>query len=164
MLLKKKISYYFVNLLAANINNQKIRYKIYKTFGIKTKTYNIANGCKFVDGWENIYIGENVLINYGCLFNGYATIEIEDNCAIGCEVALITVSHEQGNTERRAGKPVAGPIKIGKGCWIGARSIILPNVSIGEGCIIAAGSVVTKNCEANGLYAGIPARRIKDLY
>ena len=39
----------------------------------------------------------------------------------------------------------------------------MPGVTIGEGCIVAAGAVVTKDCESHGLYAGVPARRIRDL-
>jgi maltose O-acetyltransferase len=74
-----------------------------------------------------------------------------------------TSTHEIGSRERRGGKSISIPIKVGNGCWIGARSMILPGVTIGDGCIIAAGSVVTKDCEPNGLYAGTPAKRIKDL-
>ena len=43
------------------------------------------------------------------------------------------------------------------------HSVILSVVNILDGCIIAANSVVTKSTEPNGLYAGVPARRIKDL-
>lgn len=40
---------------------------------------------------------------------------------------------------------------------------ILPGVIINDGCIVAAGAVVNKDCEANSLYAGVPARKIKEL-
>ncbi|PZU62885.1 DapH/DapD/GlmU-related protein [Sphingobium sp.] len=53
--------------------------------------------------------------------------------------------------------------EIHNGCWIGLGVTILPGIVIGEGCVIAAGSVVNKNCEKNGLYAGVPAKRVKDL-
>ena len=43
------------------------------------------------------------------------------------------------------------------------RAIILPGVTIAEGCVIAAGAVVNKSTEPDGLYAGVPARRVKDL-
>ncbi|WP_372495087.1 acyltransferase [Nocardioides pinisoli] len=49
------------------------------------------------------------------------------------------------------------------GAWIGAAVTVLPGVTIGPGCVVAAGSVVTADCQANGLYAGVPARRIRDL-
>lgn len=49
------------------------------------------------------------------------------------------------------------------GCWLGGNVTVLPGVTIGRGCVIAAGAVVTKSCDPNGLYAGVPARRIRDL-
>ncbi|MBS4209150.1 hypothetical protein KHA95_13895 [Bacillus sp. FJAT-50079] len=36
------------------------------------------------------------------------------------------------------------PVIIGKGCWIGARSTILPGVVIGDGCVIAASSMLAR--------------------
>jgi maltose O-acetyltransferase len=40
---------------------------------------------------------------------------------------------------------------------------VLPGVTIGAGCAVAAGAVVTADCEPDGLYAGVPARRVRDL-
>lgn len=51
---------------------------------------------------------------------------------------------------------------IGKNCFIGARSIILPGVRISNGCIVGAGSVVTKDVPENCTVAGNPARIIKE--
>ncbi|WP_317045012.1 LbetaH domain-containing protein [Bacteroides congonensis] len=46
--------------------------------------------------------------------------------------------------------------------FIGMNVIICNSVTIGEGSIIGAGSVVTKDIPANQVWAGNPARFIKD--
>jgi maltose O-acetyltransferase len=40
---------------------------------------------------------------------------------------------------------------------------VLPGVTVGDGCVIAAGAVVNADCQPDGLYAGVPARRVRDL-
>lgn len=52
-------------------------------------------------------------------------------------------------------------VKIGKNCFIGANSIVMPGVSIGDSCIVAAGAVVTKNVPSNSIVAGNPAKVIR---
>lgn len=56
-----------------------------------------------------------------------------------------------------------GRIIVKDNVFIGNNCIILKGVEIGENCIIGAGSVVTKSLEENGVYAGVPARRICSL-
>lgn len=99
---------------------------------------------------------------YTGLYND-SFVSIGRNTKIGFNVSLITVTHEIGQSNCRGGECVAKSITIGDGVWICANSTILPGVSIADGCIIAAGAVVTKSTEPNGMYAGVPARRIKEL-
>ncbi|WP_245622456.1 acyltransferase [Litoreibacter arenae] len=51
--------------------------------------------------------------------------------------------------------------RIGRNCFVGARSIVLPGVRVGDGAIIAAGAVVTKDVPARCIVAGNPARIIQ---
>ena len=53
-------------------------------------------------------------------------------------------------------------INIEDNVWIGANVTILDGVTIKSGCVIGAGAVVTKSTEPNGIYAGVPARKIKE--
>ncbi|WP_160152878.1 DapH/DapD/GlmU-related protein [Microbulbifer sp. ALW1] len=52
-------------------------------------------------------------------------------------------------------------VVIGRNCFIGARSIIMPGVTIGDSVVVASGAVVTKNVESNVIVAGNPAKVIK---
>ena len=53
-----------------------------------------------------------------------------------------------------------GKISIGKNCFIGFGSIILPNVSIGNNCIIGAGSVVADSFPDDCVISGNPAKML----
>ena len=57
----------------------------------------------------------------------------------------------------------SGTVKIGNNVFIGMNTIISRNVIIGDNVVIGAGSVVTRNCESNGVYAGVPAKRIMSI-
>ena len=59
---------------------------------------------------------------------------------------------------------LTGDIVIGENVWIGSNVVILRNTTIGDTSVIAAGSVVIKDCKANTMYAGVPAKEIKNLY
>jgi acetyltransferase-like isoleucine patch superfamily enzyme len=48
--------------------------------------------------------------------------------------------------------------------WVGYGTIILSGVHIRQGSIISAGSVVTKDVEPFSIYAGVPARKIKNRF
>jgi maltose O-acetyltransferase len=133
--------------------------------------------------WMGIECSEAAEISHNCHFNGSAvklgacylnsdvyfdvegsaTIEIGDGSAIGPETMFVTSHHEYGDESRRAGERSGRSIRIEPGCWLGAKVLVLPGVTVGKGCVIAAGAVVAKDCDPNGLYAGVPARRIRDL-
>ena len=148
-----------------NILPSKIRRIFYNMIGMRDGVGTNIRRNVYISS-TNISIGKDSFVNQFCKFYVGGTeqsIKIGNNCRIAMEVSFICITHEIGSSESRAGADVSFPIKIGDGCWIGARSTILPGVTIGNGCIIAAGSVVNKDCESNSLYAGVPARKIKDL-
>ena len=56
-----------------------------------------------------------------------------------------------------------GRVEIGNNVFIGADSIVLPNVKVGNNVIVGANSTVTKDLKENSVYAGNPARYICSL-
>ena len=79
------------------------------------------------------------------------------------KLTLITTNHSMECCDKRGGENQPSPIDIHDGCWIGANSTILPGSIIEKGCVIAAGSVVKGTCKTNRLYAGVPAKEIRQL-
>ncbi len=57
---------------------------------------------------------------------------------------------------------IARDVVIGKNCFIGAHSVILPGVTSGDQVVVAAGAIVTKDVKSNTIVAGNPAKPIKE--
>lgn len=113
---------------------------------------------------KRIRMGPGVFVNVGFYHDGYDWLEVGCNVRIGPYVRILTATHNIGPPHQRCLIEVVGmPVRIGDGCWIGAGVTIMPGVTIAEGCVIGATSLVLKSTEPNGLYAGTPARRIRDL-
>ena len=52
---------------------------------------------------------------------------------------------------------------IGDNVWVGANCCLLPGCKIGDNSIVGAGSVVSKEIPPNEIWAGVPAKIIRDL-
>lgn len=156
-----------VNMLSKNyLIGTGLRNKMLSFAGFSIGTNVRINSGYYFDS-NNIIIGKNVVINH--FFNFFdagknAKLIIEDNVFIGPNCHISAMSHEiTSNSKQRAGKTFVKDVSVGSGTWIGADVKILPGVHIANGCVIGAGSVVTKDTDSNGLYVGVPAKKIKNL-
>lgn len=108
-------------------------------------------------------IGENVFFQPRKLPGDPHLIKLHNNISIASGVTFINhdVMHQVFNyIEKDSTDFHMGCIEIMDNVFIGANSIILPNVKIGSNVIIAAGSVVTKDIPSGSVVAGTPARII----
>jgi maltose O-acetyltransferase len=111
-------------------------------------------------GSPQVSVGAGSYINACCWFEGLGQIEIGRDCLIGPQVMFLTSTHAREPGGEITRESEQRHVRIGDGCWIGARATILPGVSVGAGTIVAAGAVVSKDCGPGGMYAGVPARRV----
>lgn len=112
---------------------------------------------------RNCIIGNDVYIAHNCWINATGGLYINDQVIISPNVIIATTKHQYIDGVVSNIHSSNAPINIGKGTWIAGNSTIILGVDIGKGVIIGAGSVVTKNLNDYTLYAGTPAKYIKDL-
>lgn len=115
-----------------------------------------------VEGQEFIELGNNVSINAFVHIWGQGGLTIGNDTLIASHVSIITVTHDTQSIKYNQSL-ITKPINIGNNVWLGAHSVILPGIVIEDNVIVGAGSVITKNLEKNSVYAGSPAKKIKDL-
>ncbi len=110
-------------------------------------------------------IQKDVTIGKRCRIQSHAFIcelvTIGDDCFIGHGVMFVNDRFATGGPARGR-KELWQPTVIGDRVSIGSNATIMP-VNIASGTVIGAGAVVTKDIENAGVYAGNPARRIKEL-
>lgn len=108
-----------------------------------------------------INIGEGTLICAGCVLT--VSINIGKHCIININS---TVGHEVNVGDFTTIAPivaVSGNVTIDSFAEIGTGSSIRQGVSIGRGSMLGMGSALTKDIPSFKVYAGVPARPLKDM-
>ena len=111
----------------------------------------------YLDYGYNIFLADDVFLNYGCVLLDVRPIRIGEKTQIGPGVQLYAADHPREAKDREAGFECGAPVTIGKNVWIGGHAIVLPGITIGDNAIIGAGSVVTRDVSANVTVVGNPA-------
>lgn len=128
------------------LNSNPIMMRARSTFCSVAPGARIVIGCDSGLSGVSITAAKEVLIGDGTLLGADCLITDTDfHVPIG--------NHRWGNDLLAS----AAPVRIGKGCFVGARTVILKGVTIGDGAIIAAGAIVTRDVPARHLAVGNPA-------
>ena len=113
----------------------------------------------FVEIQSDVSIGKNTKIQSHSFVCSQVTIG--DDCFVGHGVMFTNDTFSKGGPARGK-KELWKSTVIGNNVSIGSNATILP-VSICHNAVIGAGAVVTKNINTPGIYAGVPAKKIKEL-
>lgn len=111
------------------------------------------------NGSPRIVIGDRCECSNFLTISAMNRVELKDNVMTGPHV-FITDARQAWEKDSSS----VSTVVIGESSWIGAHSSILGNVKIGKGCVIGAGSVVLRDVPDYCVVAGNPAefRRIYD--
>ncbi len=116
-------------------------------------------------------LGSYIHIAQFCgLYGGTEGIYMEDFSGLSSRVVIYATSNDySGNSmtnpmvpEKYKQTDKNAAVQLKKHVIIGCVSVILPGVTIGEGSSVGAMSLCNRSLAPWGVYAGIPARKIKD--
>ena len=139
-------------------SNYKLRNFLYRTLGMKIgKNVFISRGLDLTCAY-NVTIENDVDLGQCNTIQAFANVKINRFVHTAREVSIIAGTHDN-STFGGSSKPQ--DVEIGAGCWIGTRVTILGGVKIGKGCVIGAGSVVNKDIPDFSIAAGVPCKVIK---
>jgi galactoside O-acetyltransferase len=128
----------------------------------------IDDFCVLSAGAGGIYIGDYVHIAVNVSLIGAGRIILSDFSAISARTCVYS-SNDDYSGATLTNPTVSDQYKnvrhadvfLGRHVIVGSGSVILPGVMLEDGVAIGALSLVTKRCEAFGVYAGNPLRRIR---
>jgi len=111
--------------------------------------------------WSNVWFGAVLRGDSGPIKIGKDT-SIQENVSIHMENGTSVIIGSKCIIGHHA--MIHGPAEIGDGCLIGIGSNVLHNTKMNDGSMIAAGAVITnKEVPARQLWAGVPAKFLKNL-
>ena len=129
----------------------------------------IDDFCVLSAGTGGIRIGHHVHIAVFSSLIGQGEIVLSDFSGLSSRVSIYSSSDDySGASLTNPTVPVEytdvkhAPVRLGRHVIIGSGSVILPGVTIADGAAVAALSLVTHDCSEFGIYAGYPAKRIKE--
>lgn len=112
-------------------------------------------------------IGRNVFVGLDTWLDDQfpELIEIEDDVTISFRVTVVV--HDDARRMNAvipgAGDGTVAPVRLKRGCYLGAGCLILPGVTVGERAVVGAGAVVTRDVPPGKLALGVPARVARDV-
>jgi maltose O-acetyltransferase len=116
-------------------------------------------------GIRGLTVGNDCFLGGESLLDLAEAICLEEQVTLAERVLILTHTNVgyRDHPLQRHFPPMAAPVIIGRGSFIGANATVLPGVRIGEGSFVAAGSVVTADVPAHTLVAGVPAKALRAL-
>lgn len=141
-----------------------VRTQVLRQAGAKIGAASFVRSHVLIVAPTNLAIGARTKVGEFARIYNFARFEIGDDVEIGPGLTVLTNEHildgdgplaKQGASSR--------PVRIGSNCYLGCNVTLLSGAVIEDRVVVGAGSVVRDTLQGSGVYAGVPAKRIRDL-
>ncbi len=135
------------------------RAALLRLFGAK-----LGTGCHFYPQariWApwNLECEDAVLVGDRADLNNHASLYLASHAVISQDAFVSNATHDYNDP---AFPVVSCSMRIGRYAWVAARACVAPGADMGDGAILGMGSVATRALEPWCVYAGAPAKKVKD--
>jgi len=107
----------------------------------------------------NLDCDDGASIADGAVIYNAARVHLGSHAIVSQDAYICTATHDMDDP---AFPMITAPITVGAYAWICARACVLPGVTVREGAVLGLGAITNKDLEAWQVYAGNPAKRIRD--
>ncbi|MCT4591701.1 MAG: WcaF family extracellular polysaccharide biosynthesis acetyltransferase [Carboxylicivirga sp.] len=136
-----------------------IKVRLLRYFGAKVgKGVVIKPGVNIKYPW-NLEVGDYTWIGERVWIDNLDKVIIGANCCLSQEALILIGNH---NYKKSTFDLQISPVVLEDGVWLGARSIVTGGVTCKSHSVLAVNSVASKSLEANGIYRGNPAVKVKE--
>ncbi len=118
----------------------------------------IYPGARIWAPW-NIHAEDSVAIADGAEIYNPAPMRFGSHAIVSQGAYLCGATHDYDHPDFPL---LAYTTDVGAYAWVCARAVVSPGVNLAEGAVLGLGSIATRSLEPWGVYAGVPARRIKE--
>ena len=117
----------------------------------------------------SIRLGSHIHLCTSVMLGGRGGIELGDYSCLSSGARIFSASDlfdgewmASCNVPAEYTQPKIAPVRGGRHLAIGTNSVVMPGVTIGEGAAVCPLTYVARDLDSWTIYAGIPARRVRD--
>ncbi|MCC6369781.1 MAG: colanic acid biosynthesis acetyltransferase WcaF [Bacteroidia bacterium] len=106
----------------------------------------------------HLVIGDHVWIGEKAWIDNLGKVTLKSNSCVSQGALLLCGNH---NYKKTTFDLLVGEITLEEGAWAGAMTVVCPGVRMGANSLLTVGSIATRSLDADWIYQGNPARKLK---
>lgn len=126
---------------------------------LKVKFYTAVHSSAIVS--PSAEVGEGTVVMPNAVINAHS--KIGKHCIINTGAIVEHDNVLADYVHISVGAKLGGTVAVGKSSMVGIGAAVKNNITICNNCLIGAGAAVVKDITKSGVYAGVPARLIKNI-